>query len=151
MYVLKNIIKWLVILLLFIDVLFILVCNFSFFGCVAIRIDENIENTSLKAGDTVIFRPKNEYKEGDIILVSNLDKIYLEKIKKINNNIIETTSVDGKVDYEEKNIEDVVGVYFVKINLTMIITFITTLSLGILFLIFDYYLEDKKSSKNVNP
>ena len=44
-----------------------------------------------------------------------------------------------------------VFIYFVKINLTMIITFITTLSLGILFLIFDYYLEDKKSSKNVNP
>ena len=84
---------------------------------------------------------------GDIINISNLDEYHIEKIKDISRNIVTTTSMDGKVTYDLKNLEDVVGKIKIRINLSMIITFITTLSLGILYLIFDYYLLSKKDSK----
>ena len=146
---LRNFIKWLVITLLFLDFLFIMVCNFNIFNTIAVKITENTGIALLKEGDTAIFVSKSSYKEGDIIVVSNLDKYYIQKIKNIDGNIIETISLDEQLNYGQKNIEDVIGVYFIKINLTMVITFITTLSLGILFLIFDFYFKLKKNSENI--
>ena len=147
MYYVRKIITYLVIILLVLDFLFILVCNFNIFGCLAIKITDNSYLPDLKNNEIAISIPKENYEIGDIVVISDLGEYHIEKIKEISNNIVTTTSMDGKVTYELKNIEDVVGKIQIRINLTMIITFITTLALGILYLIFDYYLLSKKDSK----
>ena len=147
MYYVRKIITYLVIVLLLLDFIFILVCNFNIFGCLAIKIDDNSYLLDLKANETAISIPQKSYEVGDVVIISNLDEYHIEKIKDISRNIVTTTSMDGKVTYDLKNLEDVVGKIKIRINLSMIITFITTLSLGILYLIFDYYLLNKKDSK----
>ena len=147
MYYVRKIITYLVIVLLLLDFIFILVCNFNIFGCLAIKIDDNSYLPDLKANEIAISIPQKSYEVGDVVIISNLDEYQIEKIKDISRNIVTTTSMDGKVTYDLKNLEDVVGKIKIRINLSMIITFITTLSLGILYLIFDYYLLSKKDSK----
>lgn len=147
MYYVRKIITYLVIVLLLLDFIFILVCNFNIFGCLAIKIDDNSYLPDLKVNEIAISIPQKSYEVGDVVIISNLDEYHIEKIKDISRNIVTTTSMDGKVTYDLKNLEDVVGKIKIRINLSMIITFITTLSLGILYLIFDYYLLNKKDSK----
>ncbi len=147
MYYVRKIITYLVIVLLLLDFIFILVCNFNIFGCLALKIDDNSYLPDLKANAIAISIPQKSYEVGDVVIISNLDEYHIEKIKDISRNIVTTTSMDGKVTYDLKNLEDVVGKIKIRINLSMIITFITTLSLGILYLIFDYYLLSKKDSK----
>ena len=73
MYYVRKIITYLVIVLLLLDFIFILVCNFNIFGCLAIKIDDNSYLPDLKANEIAISIPQKSYEVGDVVIISNLD------------------------------------------------------------------------------
>lgn len=141
MKILRTLIKIIVVLAIVFNVCFILSATSSFLGIKIIKYSGSEMEPALKDGNMVVYKQQENYSKGDIIVTTEAGKLYISRIKEINDYSVITKNDLSEYNNRLQNKNDIIGKIFFVIDKPIIILYYTSMIVILLLLTMEIFLS----------
>ena len=148
MKIIRNIIKVFILLVVIFNICFILTTTNSFFGIKTIKYIGNEMAPAINNNNLVLYKVSEQYFPNDIIVSKETNRLYISRIKEINEYSFITKNDLSQYDNRIQSTNDILGKVFFVIDKPTIILYYTCMIVTLLLLFIDIYLALKINKKN---